>query len=476
MRNLGVLFSATTLVALVAFACGDSDPTPTQTPAESEAGTDGGSSVPNDGQVSTPDGGVDASDASDASADADASVPGTPVTVTVGLPGVGPLANAVVLFHDASGAVLERVLTGANGKASSTGTTPAMVTALFVNGARHELVTWGGVMAGDQLVVRGYQPSPSVGSYDVTMPAHPNAASIDHYEARTDGCSNTANTSPIAVGIRAECLHGAQSSVLATAFGVGGNVLGFSFKKTNAAPNGGAAVAVTTNAWQDGTPFTLDVTNAPASNARARLAQLSEGAAFQAERPIASGEATFALAPSFAGALQASVYEDGALAGSSRSVTKHFAVAASSTIDFSVALPLFTARTITGTDARRPTLSWSTSGAVTAADADGMVAVVDFDGPLGESSTWSFVLPPTTTSIVAPATPSSDADIYLPASNAAITTYSPPALVIFESNLVPSYDALRGKPALIEIARSGFEVPTLAQDATLRMSVVRKVD
>jgi hypothetical protein len=140
-------------IAGLAFGCGD-DTTTIASSAPDGGSTEDGSQRGSEGGLdpsvpAVPDATTDAALDAPSEADADAGSPSVTVHVFTKR---GPVANVTVVFHDVDGSVLETKLTSADGKASSSGSTPAMATAVVPDGSGDQYVTtWTNVEAGDEL-------------------------------------------------------------------------------------------------------------------------------------------------------------------------------------------------------------------------------------------------------------------------------------------------------------------------------------
>ncbi|HVH47550.1 MAG TPA: hypothetical protein VM925_34680, partial [Labilithrix sp.] len=268
------------------------------------------------------------------------------VTITV-VDGKGPKANLRVVFDDAAGAVLETKLTGADGKAKSTGALPAMASALLGTSGNRHIVTWTALENGDELVVRDLEPDDYLGTFDVTLPGAFTDAGATGYDIRAPGnCGTFAEGTVGTIDLYRSCVR-AQSSVLARAHDENNQIVGHSFKKANAVPTDGGAVAVATNEWKTPTTLTLTATNIPGGGegyVGVELLEISDGDGFL--NPSASSlqgtETTFALANGFADALQASLSVFPESLGSRQILTKRFDPAASVAFDLQTVLPAIT--------------------------------------------------------------------------------------------------------------------------------------
>jgi hypothetical protein len=454
MRRALFLLGPSLVLAGAVFAC------------EDESGSGGGPSFGLDSGVSPFDGsspGFEASIPDGGSPDAPPGPPQVTVTVT---DKTGPSANVRVVFHDAAGAVLETKLTGADGKATSSGTLPAMASALVGNSSNRHIVTWTGLENGDDLAVRNDTNDEPLGRYDVQLLPFDGAFS---YEALAGGCSNGDEDTTISLNLYRSCV-GAQSSVLARARDANNIVLGHSFKKGNAVPTDGGAIAVATGTWQAGTDVTITATNIPdGAFANADLLEVADGHGYSAgERGFDGNSLTFTSATGFADALQANVSIFPESLGSRQVIAKRGLPTSTITIDGAQALPAITGTEISGTDARRPVLAWTSSST---AASDGGLVRVGFFGPEDANYDWTFVVAPGATTVTAPAMPP-EAESFLPsAGDAGPTSFRDPEVVFVEADVLPSYTAFRRQQgALVSLEQSigGFSFPAMPQNGTYR--------
>jgi hypothetical protein len=446
---------------LVVAACSD-DPTPSA-PSTPDAGT---TPVPADGSAA--DAGADAD--ADAGADADAAADG-PVTVTVS-GADGPVADALVVFHDASGAVSEVKRTGTDGKIASGDAIPQMVSVLVAKGLEHAIFTWVGVQNGDHLVVREPNANAPVGSYDVsfssTVPV--DAGVTPSFKAETGRCTSTGGASPIRVPLFTDCLQ-ASNSVLVSAR-KDGTPFAFSFLKGVAPPAKLQTAAVTAGSWS--VPSTVNVTlrNAPDGRARAmRLSQLSEGAAFESGFSPIGESVSFGFATGFAEALQANLFVDGPTTGVWRGLAKRVTPGSPIELDFVNALPELANPAVSGTDVRRPIFSWAGAPA----DASGGIVRVVFTGPRPEEGyTWSFIVPPGQNTLTAPAMPA-EAESFLPKSTSPMSVFVKPDVAFMKSDLLPSYATFRRLPGVTGNFPGSYFLPPLATNGTLLLTATSRV-
>lgn len=465
MRRVVLFFGSSTLLIAGVLACGDC-------PKDL-----GGGAVSLDGSVPPTDGGPsfdgtvpDGATPDAATPDADAAEP-PPTTVTVTVTGrTGPTANVRVVFHDASGAVLETKLTGADGKATSGGSVPpAMATALVASGSERHLVTWTGLEGGDDLALRDVETSDPVGTYDVTLPDPIPDAGVVGSVLLAGDCKAFGGVTGGTLKVSGRCV-GTESAVLARAMDVDENVLGYSFKKANPVLSDGGVVAVEAGAWSAGSNVTVSATNISAGvPGSASLLEIVNGQEFRSRfrQEFNGNSTTFLTATGFADALQANVFFYPSV-GSTQSISKRVAPTDTISVDASQVLPAITAATIGGTDARRPVLSWTSTSTT---GTDGGIVHVGFRGAAHNTYQWTFVVPPGSTTVTAPAMPG-EAESFLPANgDAGPTAFHDPEVVFIEADVLPGYTAFRRQQGALVGLRTpfgGFSLPATSLDGIYR--------
>ncbi|MCW5833324.1 MAG: hypothetical protein KIS78_13060 [Labilithrix sp.] len=461
MRRVTLVFGPFVLLAGAVFAC------------EDDSGAPSSPSFLLDGSTPTFDGSQTPFDGAAPDAEPDAPVVQPSVSVTV-VGEAGPEAGVRVVFHGADGAVLETKLTGADGKATrSDGATPAMASALLSKPGHRQIVTWTGVEEGDQLVVRDaeWNEERFIGELTVTLPGPFSDAGATNYEVRAGNCQGYTEGQTVTFNLLSYCYGEAKGSVLVRARDGEGDLVGHSFSKGNALPTDGGAVAVATGAWRVPTSVSLSVTGVPAGVFGEReLLEVAGGHGYRAGYAEGlEGQATFATATSFADALQANafLYANGS---GKRAIAKRVAPAAAITLDATQLLPPITSAEVSGTDARRPVLRWTTDGA---AAADGGLVRTHFYAPDETYSVWTFVVPPGSESVTAPAMPA-EAESFLPeAGDAGPVAFGSPTIVFIEADTLPSYTAFRrlqGSIADAELPFAGYSLPALPANGTYSAS------
>jgi hypothetical protein len=442
--------------AFAVVACGDSAGAPAADAGEPDSG------------APTEEAGIDAIDAGP---DAEAGpVDAGPVSVTV-LGVGGPRAGVLVVFHDANGAVISSTPTGSDGKVASGDELPAMASVLVANGARHDIHTWVGVQAGDQLVFRDPGDGNDVGAYDVTFSATvPNEAGASGYTVETGRCGTGGDPPKLNLPLAADCVQ-TTNSVLATAR-FDDVPVAYSFVKGIAGPNG-ATTPVTMGAWAVPSTVLVTLKNPPSTPARAvRLAQISEGAAFDGDLAlIAENGTSLPYATGFAEALQANLFVDGPTTGIWRGLAKRVSPGTALELDFANPLPELSNPTVGGTDVRRPVFAWTGAPA----DASGGIVRVLFTGPqVEEGYVWTFVVPPGQASVTAPSMPEAAAS-FLPPAGAAMSVFSAPDVGFIKSELLPTYTAFRRVPGVGGHFPGTYFLPPLTQNGTFQITAMSRV-
>jgi hypothetical protein len=376
----------------------------------------------------------------------DAPVGPPKVTVSIRSAEGAPKANVLVVFHDATGAVLETKVTGADGKASSTGVLPSMASALVESGFRRNIVTWTGVENGDELVLRdvAVQSEDVLGQVNVTLPGpFQNSTQYDYAAA---GCSNGSDSTTATIYLFPYCAR-SPSSILATGRNVDGQIVGHSFKKGNAVPTDGGAVDVATGAWKPPSNVVLTVDNIAQNFASAELIEVADGYGYRNDFAQGlEGTRTFTIADGFADALQANLYLSGEPLGVRQIIAKRVAPTGSLTIDAAQALPAITSVDVTGADSQRPVVSWS----ATTGSFDGGLIRMWYYGAEEANYHWTFVVPPGSSSVTAPALPA-EAASFLPTKDDAGATavFRDPQVLFLEADVLPSYAQFRTQQGAI---------------------------
>jgi hypothetical protein len=375
---------------------------------------------------------ADAAPAPDASPRKDAGEDGKAADATVGTTTVTVLgtwftnvgrSGATVLFHDSSGAVIDRVATGLGGIASTKLQNVDKVT--VVSPSTPKLFTWEGVRPGDRLTylpenTPPYTPLGSLDPGDLTYPG-----ALD-YDVNNVFAAQPYTPVPIDWPMNFGAFPGGLTvDVFVEARTATTNF--FAVKRGIPTPTGGAAQPVTMGPYVEGRHVTLTVTNAP-SNATTTM---TYGASFKTGAARALSDGTFAV-PEQSDLMQgevASVID----ARNFHGVYVSSALKDAMAIDFSKAIPPATAITRGATQA--VDLSWTLPAGLTP------TATVASDQWGIAGAEWIIVSPGTTTHVRAPDLPADLADRGPPSTarsgNPAVT------LVAFGSK---DYAAFRARP------------------------------
>lgn len=475
MRRFAVL-AGPVAVAMLAFACED-DPEGQGGVQFPEAGTIDTSRPTQSSDARAPDSGTpDGSEADGADA---APAPVTIVTSTRN----GPLSTGVtVVFHDATGAVIETKAPGPDGRASSTGATPAMASAIIDDGGLDRFIyTWTAVQAGDVLPVVARLGDPFA-TLDVSLMA-PFGGAVT-YDALVGACGNSGDgNAAIPVLVHDSCVRGTGKAVLVHAYDDTLTHVASAFAKGVTVPADGGTAAVTTGAFAAPSDVTFKATSTPGlpPSLAGRLHQIASDTAI----PVVAnfdpgGTATVKVAPGFADAYQAQIAFPGSDPGSSFVFGSRLLPTATVTIDASQRLAAITGVLLNPANKKRPVITWAAGDLSTSKG--GVIRLNRSDGLKGGKRTfWSFVVAPTATTVTAPALPAS-ADALLPSEDAGVNgpaPWLPPWVDFADSDLVADYAAFRklhgvvlpllGDPLDIVLPQAGSLRITRYRDTQLRV-------
>jgi hypothetical protein len=309
--------------------------------------------------------------------------------------------------------------------------------------------TFQGVSDGDNLLVDISDTNsggPSAGEYSVSFAAPFGGATVD-YLASVGDCVGIATqvATPLVLQVEASCVS-AQNSILASARDANQVDLAFGFAKNLGKP-GATPLAVGPLSFTARGLTKVTATNIPATGSHySELLAISNGASFFSTitgGALDTGDLTFATATGFAEAYQASVTTQLYSGGTNRRtlIRREATTApASATLafDFASALPSITNVVVDRTNVVRPKVTLSTSAPFTSAD--GAVVALGWFPADGPDARWTFVVPPTTTTITVPALPA-DASAYAPNDSSNV-----PELAFVESSLLPGYAELKKLP------------------------------
>ncbi|MBS2019707.1 MAG: hypothetical protein JST00_42990 [Deltaproteobacteria bacterium] len=475
MRTMRALLPASVVLTLastplLAVGCSDSD--------------SGGSTPPPVATVptSTPDGG-EPPDATATDSSTDSGTGATGVTVTTVRYGK-PVPNVRVIFHDSAGKPIADLKTDASGKLAAA-TAPAQVTVIGRGDDASQaamLVTYTAVAAGDNLVV-DLQPaetlSPPRGRFSTTVPLN-----MDVFAHRADvtrfcrGGGPFPLTDPSIVNLKELCL-GAKNTILVEGRSDVGETVAYTWKKGLSAPSAGQTENVTVDEpWSTGQVFALQAINAPAVGAvSGRTIVISDGASFAIRsNPLSLGGVTalggeprrvppVAFAPTVQAAVFAEIDKD-AVSPKTVGVLKREPLGASMVLDLATALPqLLTANASGGSAGLKA--SWTSAAPLTGSDG-GWVKLLFYVSPDPDRSVyydWTFVVPPSATSVSAPTLPADAAVEYPPAVAVKIA--------FAESTLLPSYKELKSVPVFPSRLTPTIDLgEPLPADGTVRFTII----
>lgn len=368
----------------------------------------------------------------DGAADDDAGAPPDGVTVSV----TGDLvADVPVVFGDADGNVLETVLTGADGRATSRNPAIATVTAAQTRGLVHHATTWTGVKLGELLALRSLALPGTVGQYDVTVPYDPalQRTYVD-YAGPCSGRGVAFTPSPLALEL--DCIGEAPTGILVQNTTVAG-LPRFAFSKTGpTSPTDGGSAAVTVPA-EYLAPSTTQLTIAnfrSAGTMPASVASIFGGLLYTPPSSQVANATSASVALSyptnFGQSLQARIALNPVRTNGVQEIVKRYAPGGSVALDQAQLLPAITsANGASLVDPLRPAFAWTADTA--AADGGIVTQILDVsNAPRGSSFSWSFVVPPGATSVKAPAL---GADAFFPA-GATVSATSGPVVQFFEGD------------------------------------------
>lgn len=368
----------------------------------------------------------------DGAADDDAGAPPNGVTVAV----TGDLvANVPVVFGDADGNVLETVLTGADGRATSVNPAIATVTAAQVRGSAHHATTWTGVKLGELLALRSLAQPGTVGQYTVTLPfADGFARTFTGYAGPCTGNGTASIPSPL--DLRTDCVGTTPTGVLVQS-ATNGGATRFAFSKagpTSPTDGGTAAVAVPADYLAPSTTQLVIANYSAAGNTMPASVASIFGDLLYTPAVSVVGNATASVAfpypTNFGQSLQARLAVIPLRTNGFQEIAKRYAPGGQVTLDQAQLLPAITGATgASFVDPLRPSFSWT---ADTAQSDGGIITQVlsVSNAPRGSSFSWSFVVPPGATSVKAPAL---GADAFFPA-GATVDATSGPIVQFFEGD------------------------------------------
>lgn len=379
------------------------------------------------------------------------------VTVTV-IDASGPKKDVRVVFHDAAGAVTGQAVTDVAGKVF-VAVAPSMVTVLTKDATQHPAaVTYAGVTDGDNLkvVVPSAAGGTPAGTYDVTFAAGDPliVSAIDFVVRAGNGCLGSSQSmAGVSVPLSSDCVA-AKNAVLVAASNTGVSN-GFAFVKDVAAPVAGATVAIGPLSFTAPGTTTIKATNLPTGPTIATDGSFWAIAGGQAEivelftGTLETSGLAFSTPTGFADAYQSVVRARLAAGGATseralarREATTAPASATLASYDFNTALPFVTAVAVAQAVPARPELTFTIADPAAMATADAaVIRTAWFATALDTSATWTFVVPPSTTSFKFPALPV-DAPDFIPTTDSFFVDDA----AFFDSSQLPSFNASKALP------------------------------
>lgn len=370
--------------------------------------------------------------------------PGPSDAVTVVLTKSGaPVAGVLASLHDDTGAVTASAKSGADGKVSLKTTTSGQLTIALGAAGNAQLLTYVGVKPGDAIEVA----VPDTRNVRFTVPTLPAGNSGLHVVVGNEACStNSAGGNPLVL-VTNDCITGPTFAAMGSTFANG--TPWFAFEK-DVTPAATGETPVSLGAWVMGGTFTFSVTNVPNGSFQGFLGQVADNQAYTSPPnngfvvTAGAGSAVFGIANGYGDGLQpeAQITTANGVYASRRVVAQRIAgTATSATLDLggNALLPEITSITADSITTARPKVTWTAAAALGGTDS----GVIEITWPSGK---WTFLVPPGTTTVTAPALPTE------------VATWAPdapvdPTAAFFESDLVPGYDVVRQKAASFGFTR-----------------------
>jgi hypothetical protein len=403
-----------------------------------------------------------------------------PVTVLVEARG-RPESGKIVVFSDATGAVIVTDVTNAQGLVVDEVPANSQATVVLGSPDTPNLVTVTGVQPGDQLTAidtlldRLQQSFPVV---DVTLPPLPgNLGTVEDYEVQVGDCATFGDGNTGELELASICI-GPHATIPLLARAQGPNSdLAFLFQNGNTlAVDGGVTTLSPTSAW--GTTMgtekvTIDGVSIDPSVALS-YSEIASGVPFDIidYQPAATEtgyESTFDTHPGYPDFVQTEVRTASGdntvtmvIAAASRdAATTTASPSASVSFQASDLPPTISDATLDTTDPLRPAVSWTPSAPFTAAIATfASIAWLDqTDAGDQVSGTWTVVVPAGQTTVQLPALPDAlgvtgpSATSTWPTSNPAVATIGGPGFI--------GYDAVRATAAIVGTAIAYFNDPIM---------------
>jgi hypothetical protein len=423
--------------------------------------------------------------------DPDGTTSGAAVMLTV-LLGGAPEPGVVIVFQDATGAVLSSATTDASGAVRKIVPAGSQVTAVMGTALLPNLVTIQGVEPGDTLTVTDTSGSAASSGDEIVIstpaPVWDAAALVveDFYVGACTGLvGDTLNLGPDCFG------SGSQYPLLVQAFAQTlDQELAYSYQTGNTyvpggrLEDGGPVPLAVTRPWTTSTiAQNVVLTNIPDGGPppadflyNSLYNEFAGGTPVMFVRSLRSDDGgplstAFTVHSGFPNYVQTGVYITGSHGHTFVEVTRSATPTSSqtATVDLS-SVPVFTGASLDTTSAgsvARPSVSWSTLSPMSGAA--GIVASIPWSD--GESDaglptgSWTIVAPPSAASVRAPSLPPAQA-LWAPQPGA---NFEPvPTVGAFQGSLVPNYASFRGQWG--RVSYSG-KVPVLPANGTLFLSL-----
>jgi hypothetical protein len=177
----------------------------------------------------------------------------------------------------------------------------------------------------------------------------------------------------------------------------------------------------------------------------------------------------FPSPPGFAEALQANV--TGYYAQSARrKIVKRIAPASTIAVDVATNLPGLTGAAQDSTNSLRPSVTWTAEASLSSTDG-GAVTIRWYNSGEEMQRSWTFIVPPTATTVTAPQMPS-QLESWLPVDDAGSVSFQPPEVLFGESTGIPSYREFRAAEGVVVPSSNALDDNTLLlpADGTLRLT------
>lgn len=420
------------------------------------------------------------------------------VNVRVTHPDKTPVENVHVIFHDKAGAVLDEKTTQNAGVVSAFVPAGSQVTVVLGTPTQPRLVTITDVEPGDNLLAIDTSPIENLAnsklvSVDSVTPGAPVGTMF--YEVSVGGCTSTTGSFPTNISLIARCVGAGTVPIVVRAVNDGNSTEGFAYQKNvnlldagvpdGAAADSGLLSVNVSGAWQDAAVGSQNVsaTNAPDSGYMTMtFSELVSGVALpQTAYPDMDGgqaDASFIAHPAFADALQSETFIVGrvgtGVSYNGVAVREGASLSGSRTHDLSQLLPKIDDAGIEDGGALRPIASWTSSASL--AGADGAIVQMGWNEAIDGGyvyGTWTFVVPPTATSVTPPVLPAAY-QAYAPSATSYV--YQPPVVTVVEASFIKDYSELRQlagslPPSEGLINDNGTNLtPPLPADGTVKMS------